>query len=104
MPPDGVAKCHAAHSVKVMTLLSARRHIVYTSCRHRPWRCARLSPSEVHRSTTPSSGMGKLPYGRGRTSMNPSVRLMVCLLSVYGAAMVMFWYGRAGHKPAAREE
>ena len=36
--------------------------------------------------------------------MNPSVRLMVCLLSVYGAAMVMFWYGRAGHKPAAREE
>src|SRR5262245_12719103 len=36
--------------------------------------------------------------------MNPSVRLMVCLLSLYGAAMVMFWYGIAGHKPAAREE
>ena len=34
--------------------------------------------------------------------MNPSVRLMVCSLSLYVAAMVMFWYGIAGQKLAVR--
>ena len=36
--------------------------------------------------------------------MHPSVLLMVCLLSWYVAAMVMFWHGKAGHKPTARFE
>ena len=36
--------------------------------------------------------------------MNPSVRLMVCLLSLYVMAMVMLWHGIAGQKPEAREE
>ena len=34
--------------------------------------------------------------------MNPSVLLMVCLLSLYVAAMVMFWHSISGQKPAAR--
>jgi hypothetical protein len=36
--------------------------------------------------------------------MNPSVSLLVCLLSLYVAAIVMFWHCKAGHKPAARSE
>jgi len=36
--------------------------------------------------------------------MHPSVLLMVCLLSWYVAAMVMFWHGRAGQQPEARVE
>ena len=36
--------------------------------------------------------------------MHPSVLLMVCLLSLYVAAMVMFWHGRAGHKSVASLE
>jgi len=36
--------------------------------------------------------------------MNPSVLLLVCLLSLYVAAMVMFWHGIAGQKPTARLE
>jgi len=29
---------------------------------------------------------------------------MVCLLSLYVAAMVMFWHGKSGQQPAARWE
>ena len=47
---------------------------------------------------------GKFHHGRGRTSMHPSVLLMVCLLSLYVAAMGMFWHGLSGHKPEARLE
>lgn len=36
--------------------------------------------------------------------MHPSVLLMVYLLSLYVVAMVMFWHGVAGHRPAARVE
>ena len=36
--------------------------------------------------------------------MHPSVLLMVCLLSLYVAAMVMFWHGRAGQQPEAHLE
>ena len=36
--------------------------------------------------------------------MNPSVLLMVCLLSLYVAAMVMYWHGITGQKPEARLE
>jgi hypothetical protein len=36
--------------------------------------------------------------------MNPSVLLMMCLLSLYVAGMVMFWHGIAGQQPAARLE
>ena len=36
--------------------------------------------------------------------MHPSVLLMVCLLSLYVTAMVMFWHGLSGHKPEARLE
>ena len=36
--------------------------------------------------------------------MHPSVLLMVCLLSLYVAAMGMFWHGLSGHKPEARLE
>ena len=34
--------------------------------------------------------------------MNPSVLLMSWLLSLYVAAMVMFWHCVSGQKPAAR--
>jgi len=33
--------------------------------------------------------------------MNPSVLLMGCLLSLYVAAMVMFWHGVSGQQPEA---
>ena len=33
--------------------------------------------------------------------MNPSVWLMVCLLSLYVAAMVMLWQGITGQEPEA---
>ena len=33
--------------------------------------------------------------------MHPSVLLMVCLLSLYVTAMVMFWHGISGQKPEA---
>src|SRR5262249_52750283 len=33
--------------------------IIHTSCRNRKWRCEALSPSQVHGSTTKSSGMWK---------------------------------------------
>ena len=36
--------------------------------------------------------------------MRPSVLLIVCLLALHGAAMVMFWHGRAGQQPEARVE
>jgi len=36
--------------------------------------------------------------------MHPSVLLMGCLLSLYVAAMGMFWHGLSGHKPEARLE
>jgi NAD(P)-dependent dehydrogenase (short-subunit alcohol dehydrogenase family) len=50
------------------------------------------------------SSTRKFHNGIRITSMNPSVRLMVCSLSLYVAAMVMFWYGIARHKLAARVE
>jgi hypothetical protein len=34
--------------------------------------------------------------------MNPRVMLMVCLLSLYVAAMVMLWHSIAGQKSEAR--
>ena len=36
--------------------------------------------------------------------MNSSVLLMVCLLSLYAVAMVVFWHCRSGQKPGARLE
>jgi len=36
--------------------------------------------------------------------MNPSVRLMMCLLSLYVMAMVMLWHGIDGQTPEARVE
>jgi hypothetical protein len=76
-----------------------------------PWECMRcevtlhLSHGQVGGGSWPVlSSPRKCHHGRGRTSMHPSVLLMVCLLALYVVAMVMFWHGSAGHKPAARVE
>src|SRR5262245_32433675 len=50
------------------------------------------------------SSTRKCPHGRGRTSMHPSVLLMVCLLTLYVVTMVMFWHGIGGQQPVARLE
>jgi len=48
------------------------------------------------------SSTSKFHNGIRITSMNPRVRLMACSLSLYVAAMVMFWYGIARQKLAVR--
>jgi hypothetical protein len=76
-----------------------------------PWACMRcevtlhISHGQVCGGSWPVlSSTRKCHHGRGRTSMHPSVLLMVCLLTLYVVTMVMFWHGIAGQPPAARLE
>ena len=76
-----------------------------------PWECMRcdvtwhLSHGQVGGGSWPVlASTRKLHQGRGRTSMHPSGWLMVYLLSLYIAAMVMFWHCKAGQQPEARLE
>jgi hypothetical protein len=48
------------------------------------------------------SSTSKFHNGIGITSMNPHVLLMVCLLSLYVAAMMIFWHSIARQKSEAR--